>query len=125
MMILSCNLGDDEPGVAPCQLSPPRPNIVGQRATPAWASGLLPMFLIKSITTCFRGRNGAVGKVVARGRITTEPDDTIDPEKADAVLAAETDPGDERSCVGRRDRRSFRAGGASAADRAKAPRGAR
>jgi hypothetical protein len=38
----------------------------------------------------------AVRKAIASGRITLEPDDTIDPEKADRNWAARTDPSQQR-----------------------------
>jgi len=38
----------------------------------------------------------AVRKAITSGRITTEPDGTIDPEKADMEWAAQTDPAKQR-----------------------------
>ncbi len=38
----------------------------------------------------------AVRKAIATGRITPEPDGSIDPAKADAQWAAQTDPSQQR-----------------------------
>lgn len=43
----------------------------------------------------------AVGKAIATGRIKTEPDGTIDPEKADRQWDAQTDPSKQRGANAR------------------------